>query len=82
MIAAVARGRGSAKRRLIPALPTAPYIAEHQHKVSRRLPIPACVAKPVSRKIQLSNPMPRTAMDAEWERLRNLETWDEVIVRE
>ena len=46
VIAAVARSRGSAKRRLIPALPTVPYNAERRHKIGRRLPIPACVAKP------------------------------------
>ena len=82
VIAAVARSRGSAKRRLIPALPTAPYVAEHRPKLSRRLPIPTCVAKPVSRKIQLSNPMAQAAMDVEWERLRKLGTWDEAVVRE
>ena len=40
------------------------------------------MAKPVSRKDQLSNPMARAAMDAEWDRLRKLGTWDEVVVRE
>ena len=37
VIAAVARSRGSAKRRLISALPTVAYVAEHRHKISRRL---------------------------------------------
>ena len=82
VIAAAVRGRSSAKCRLVPALPTMPYAPEYRPKVGRHLPIPACVAKPVSRKIQLSSPMARAAMDAEWDRLRKLGTWDEVVVRE
>ena len=82
MIAATVRSKGSAKRRLIPALPTAPYEAEHRPKLGRRLPVPACVAKPVSRKVQQSNPHAGAAMAAEWDRLRKLGTWDEAFVRE
>ena len=70
VIAVAARSRGSAKRRLIPALPTVLYEAEHRPQLGRRLPIPTCVAKPGSRKVQQSNPHARAAMDAEWDRLR------------
>jgi len=82
MIAAAVRSRGSAKRRLILALPTVPYISVQRPKLGRRLPIPACMAKPVSRKVQLSSLLARAAMDAEWDGLRKLGTWDEVVFRE
>jgi len=82
VIAAAVRSKGSAKRRLIPALPTVPYASERRPKSGHRLSIPACVAKPFSRKIQQSNSVGREAMDAEWGRLRKLRTGDDVIVRE
>ena len=59
-----------------------PYTSEHRPKLGRRLPLPACVAKPVRRKIQLSNPLARVAMDAKWDLLRQLGTCDEGVVRE
>ena len=72
----------SRKRPCTPALPIFAYVPDHRPKLGHRLPAPACVAEPISRKTQLSNPLAQPAMDAEWDRVRKLGTWDEVVVRD
>ena len=67
---------------VIPKMPTTPYVPQHRPKLRPRLPVNACVARPVTRKEVRSNPKAREVMKAEWDRLRKMGTWDELVVRE
>ena len=69
-------------KRAIPAMPTIPYKPEHRPKLRLKIPIPACVARPVSRRERRNNIKAAKAMKDEWDRLRSLGTWDEYVVRE
>ena len=48
----------------------------------RRLPLIACVARPVGKKEMINQPEARAAMDKEWNRLRDKQVWDEDHPRE
>ena len=74
--AATRRGKS-----LIPAMPTIPYAPEHRPKLRPRIPINACVARPVSRAERKKIPKAMAEMKKEWDRLRNMGTWDDYTVR-
>ena len=68
--------------KMSPTMPTIPYKPEHRPKLRPRIPFNACVARPVSRKEQRANEDARKAMLKEWQRLRDMKTWDETEVLE
>merc|ERR1712004_149035 len=72
----------SERTHTVPTMPTIPYDPQHRPKLRRRLPIPACVARPVSRREQRANDDARKAMKKDWDRLRSMDTWDETEVLE
>ena len=77
-VASVVTNRG---RDLIPAMPTEPYKPEHRPKLRQRVPINACVARPVSKSERKLKPKAMQAMKDEWNRLRKMGTWDDLSVR-
>ena len=56
----------------------------HRHKINHfHSPIMnACVARPVGKKEIAQEPKAKKAVDAEWQRLRDIHTWNEGAVRE
>ena len=66
--------------------PTMPVTREgqpHRDKLLPHEPIDdACVARPVGKQEIASTPAAQAAMQKEWDKLRNLKTWDEKEVRE
>ena len=63
------------KKDIIPPMPTVPYEPKHRPKLRPRVPINACVARPVSSKEQKANDKARAAMKDEWKRLRDMGTY-------
>ena len=53
-----------------------------EHIPLTEYPFPDCVARPVRKKELYSTPKAIEAMEKEWERLRDLGTWDESAVEE
>ena len=80
---AVAASRVANKPRIIvPTMPTVQHHPRHRPKLHTRIPIPALVARPVSKRERARVPAAQAAMDKEWDRLRAVRTWDEYVVRE
>ena len=75
-IAAARRGK-----ELIPAMPTVPYEPKHRPKLRQRIPINACVARPVSKAERKQKPEAMREMKKEWKRFRDMGTWDDKSVR-
>ena len=55
----------------VPAMPTVAYSPTHRPKVQRRLPVNACVARPLSRREWLADKKARATVQAEVDRLRS-----------
>ena len=68
-------------KHIIPAMPTKPYEPAHRPKLRQKLPINACVARPVTKAERRREPKAQAVMLEEWARLRKMGTWDDYSVR-
>ena len=67
----------------IPAMPCQTVEPKHRIKVTHSVyPFVSMVARPVPKKEIMSNPKAKASVDAEWEKLRKRNTWDESKSRE
>ncbi len=67
----------------VPAMPCQSLAPMHRIKVTpSQYPFVSMVARPVPKKEISSNPKAKASVDAEWEKLRKWNTWDETKPRE
>ena len=59
----------------IPAMPCIPDEEPHREKLGMRLPVNACVARPVSKQERVQNQKAQDAVMDEWKRLQSKGTW-------
>jgi hypothetical protein len=63
-------------------MPIIDHVIEHRPKLNPQHVYSACVARPVTRKEARENAKATAALDKEWNKLRNMQCWDETRVEE